>query len=41
MDGCRIDLTRGIDKKAASEAFKKWWAVLLPEDVIIFLDGFE
>ena len=39
--GCRTDPTGGLDKKAASDAFKKWWAALPPSDVTIFSDGSE
>jgi hypothetical protein len=39
--GCRTDPTGGLDKKTASDEFKKWWAALPPEDVTIFSDGSE
>jgi ribonuclease HI len=39
--GCRADPTGGLDKKTASDEFKKWWAALPPEDVTIFSDGSE
>lgn len=39
--GCRTDPTGGMKKKAASEAFKKWWPTLPPGDISVFSDGSE
>jgi hypothetical protein len=37
----RTDPTKGVKKKEAARAFKKWWHELLSTDVTIFLDGSE
>jgi hypothetical protein len=35
----RTDLTKGVKKKEAAKAFKKWWHKLLSTNVTIFSDG--
>jgi hypothetical protein len=39
--GSRVDPTGGIDKKTASDEFKKWYSTLPQRDVAIFSDGSE
>jgi hypothetical protein len=38
---CRTDPTKGVKKKEAAKAFKKWWHELLSTDITIFSDGSE
>ena len=37
--GSRQDLTKGLPKKQATEAFKGWYQTLPSEDVVVFTDG--
>src|SRR5438045_6646674 len=34
-NGCRTDPTGGLNKKTTSAKFKKWWAALPPEDIMV------
>jgi hypothetical protein len=38
---CRTNPTKGVKKKEAAKAFKKWWHKLLSTNVTIFSDGSE
>ena len=37
----RTDLIKGVKKKEAAKAFKKWWHELLSPNITIFSDGLE
>jgi hypothetical protein len=37
----RTDPTKGVKKKEAAKAFKKWWHELPSTDITIFSDGLE
>ncbi|EDN04275.1 conserved hypothetical protein [Histoplasma mississippiense (nom. inval.)] len=40
-EGCGTDPTEGVDKKSATQAFKKWWRSQPSTDLYVFSDGSE
>ena len=39
--GSRADPTEGRSKEAATKDFERWWALLQPNDMVVFSDGSE